>query len=73
MAAQPKSLNNPLGRFYVPNKSKGEQRDKRIEAFVERLSNEWEVGVSFELNLKAFQKENKVREDVMTVIRRAVE
>jgi len=34
LAAQPKSLNNPLGRFYVPNKSKGEQRDKRMPQLV---------------------------------------
>jgi len=49
------------------------ERDKRIEAFVERLTDDWESDVSFEQNLKRFEQKNKIRQSVMGVIRKAME
>jgi predicted phosphodiesterase len=49
------------------------ERDKRIEEFVNRLSSEWEVSISFEENLKRFQKMNNVRTPIMEIIYKAIE
>jgi len=45
-----------------------ERRDARIEAFVSRLDGEWEVGVSFEQNLKEFLNVNNIREPVKEIV-----
>ena len=47
-------------------------RDKRIEAFVQRLSGEMEIGVNFEESLQRFAQKNKVRKSVMEIVWRAV-
>jgi hypothetical protein len=62
--------NDVITREYIDRK---EQRDKRIEAFVSQLSEDWEKGVSFEQNLKSFQKTNNVDEDVMKIIYKAID
>ncbi len=59
-----------ISREHIERK---ESRDRRIEAFVERLNQEWEAAISFTANLEAFQKKNKVRKDVMDIIWKAVE
>lgn len=59
-----------ISREHIERKK---SRDKRIEAFVERLNEEWEVKISFTTNLEAFQKKNKVRQEVMDIIWKAVE
>jgi predicted phosphodiesterase len=48
-------------------------RDNRLEAFVTRLETDWEVGLSYEENLKRFERENLVRRPVMDIVRRAGE
>lgn len=50
-----------------------EERDKRIDAFVDRLHKEYEVGLSFEENLEEHLRENKVSKEVRTLVRQAVE
>jgi predicted phosphodiesterase len=50
-----------------------EERDKRIDAFVSRLSDTWEVGISFEENLKRFISSNQVRKSVVDLIYKALE
>ncbi len=50
-----------------------EERDKRIDAFVSRLSDEWEVGLSFEENLKRFISSNQLRKSVVDLIYKALE
>ena len=47
-------------------------RDERIEAFVQRLSGEMEIGVNFEESLERFAQKNKVRKSVMEIVWRAV-
>jgi len=47
-------------------------RDERIEAFVQRLSGEMEIGVNFEESLQRFAQKNKVRKSVMEIVWRAV-
>ncbi len=59
-----------ISREHIEHK---EERDLRIKAFVERLTNDWEVGVSFEANLERFQKENKIRSSVMQIVRAAID
>ncbi len=50
-----------------------EQRDSRIEAFISRLDAEWEIGVSFEKNLEAYLRANKVKESISQIIYKAIE
>jgi len=49
------------------------RRDSRIMAFVERLQGEWEIGNSFEENLRKFLAKNRVRQSVKDIIRKALE
>lgn len=60
---------NVISREHIERK---EQRDERIEAFVERLNDDWDTGVSFEENLDRFEKKNKIQKPVMEIIRRAI-
>jgi DNA repair exonuclease SbcCD nuclease subunit len=50
-----------------------EERDKRIEAFISHLNDDWEANLSFEDNLKLFASKNNVRESVMEIIYKAIE
>ena len=52
---------------------KVEERDSRIEAFVEKLNDDWEGSVSFEENLNQFEKSNKIDPKIMQIIRKAIE
>ena len=49
------------------------ERDARIEAFISRLSGEYEVAVSFEENLRRWVAANKVSDSVMDIVWAAVE
>lgn len=49
------------------------ERDKRMEAFISRLDTEWEVGVSFETNLKRFLSSNKIRKSVVDLVYKSME
>ena len=61
---------NVVSREHIDRK---DERDKRIDAFVERLNEDWEADVSFEENLDRFEKENNIRKSVMEIVRRAIE
>jgi hypothetical protein len=50
-----------------------EEREERIEAFVDRLNQEYAIGLSFQDNLKAFFQENNVRDSVKDIIWKAIE
>lgn len=50
-----------------------EVRTKRIDAFISRLSEEWEVSVSFEENLKRFISSNKIRKSVLDLIYKSLD
>lgn len=52
---------------------KREERDKRMDAFIEKLSDEWEVSVSFEENLKRFISSNTIRKQVVALVYKAIE
>lgn len=45
-----------------------EKRDARLEAFINSLSDEWEVAISFEENLRRFFEKNKIRQSVQEII-----
>lgn len=49
------------------------ERNKRLDAFIARISDEWEVGISFEENLKRFFSSNKIRKSVVDLIYKAME
>ncbi len=59
-----------VSRDHIENK---EERDYRIQAFIEKLNSEWEVGISFEANLERFQKENSIRSSVMRIVQAAID
>lgn len=51
-----------------------EERDARIQAFVERLTMEdWNSELSFEVNLERFASENEIPDYIMAIILRAIE
>jgi DNA repair exonuclease SbcCD nuclease subunit len=50
-----------------------EQRESRIDAFINRLNTEWEASLSFEENLEVFAKQNNIRKSVMEIIYKALE
>ena len=43
-------------------------KDGRIQAFVERLSTEWEAGLSFEKNIENYFKANETPQEVQELI-----
>lgn len=47
------------------------EEDKRLDSFIKRLSDDWEVGLSFEENLERFLATNKVRTSVKKLIYKA--
>lgn len=59
-----------VSREHIEHK---EERDTRIQAFIEKLNNEWDADLSFEANLERFQKENSIRQSVMNIIYAAIE
>ena len=52
---------------------KVEERDERISAFITKLTGEWEIGLSFEDNLKKFFDSNKVLESIKKIIYEAID
>lgn len=59
-----------VSRIHIEKK---EERDGRIQAFVERLETEWEASLNFEDNLRRFATENEIEEPVMKIVYRALE
>ena len=49
-----------------------EERDSRLEAFIEHLNEDWDTTLSFEDNLKAFKDANEISEEVMNIIYKAI-
>lgn len=49
------------------------ERDKRIDAFISRLSDTYEVGLSFEENLRRFFGANTIKRSVIDIINRSLE
>lgn len=70
---QPYYLNIQNGVVSREHIEKKEERDKRIEAFISRLSDEWELSLSFEENLSRFLISNRVRSDVRKLIYKAID
>jgi len=52
---------------------KEEQRNDRIDSFVSQLSENWKASLSFEDNLQKFEKKNKVRQSVMSIVYKSTE
>lgn len=50
-----------------------EEREKRMDAFISRLTDEWEVSISFEENLKRFISSNRIRKSVVDLLYKAME
>ena len=50
-----------------------EQRDNRMNAFIEKMDDNYEVGLSFEENLEAYKKTNKTKKQVMNIIYKALD
>lgn len=58
-----------ISREHITTK---EERDDRIEAFVSKLSGDFEVGLSFEKNLEQFFSTNRIRLAVKDIVWEAV-
>jgi DNA repair exonuclease SbcCD nuclease subunit len=61
---------NVISREHIDIKA---QRDKRIDAFVSRLDNDWEVKLSFEDNLEQFFEVNKTKDSVKEIIYKSID
>lgn len=48
-------------------------KDARMEAYISRLDDNWEVGVKFEDNLKAFYAKNETKQSIKIIITKAIE
>lgn len=59
-----------ISREHIDHK---EQRDQRIDAFISKLNDDYEVGLSFEQNLNAFLEKNKIKEPVKELVFKAIE
>lgn len=53
--------------------TKQKERDERINAFISRVGEEFEIGLSFEENLIRFEQANKIHKSISTIIRKAME
>lgn len=69
----PYFLDVPSGVVVRNHLEKQEQRNERIEAFLTRISDEWEIGTSFEENLVQFFRKNKIRKSITKLIYKAIE
>ena len=49
------------------------QRDKRLSAFISRLTGKYKVKMSFEENLQQFEKANKVDSEIINIIYKSLE
>ena len=56
---------NVITREHIDNT---EQRDGRIDAFISRLSDEVETGLSFEHNLESYFSKNRIRQGVQDLV-----
>lgn len=59
-----------ISRSHLDKKS---ERDNRISAFISKLSDEYNIGMSFEDNLERFKEENSISEKVMQIIYKSLE
>jgi hypothetical protein len=59
-----------ISREHIEHK---QERDKRIEAFVERLDSSQLTGFDFRGNLEEFERSNQIRKSVMDIVWRAVD
>jgi len=59
-----------ISREHIEEK---QQRDARIDSFIERLDSSWEAGMTFEENIDAFEKSNSIRKSVMEIVLKAME
>ncbi len=66
-------LDIPAGVISREHIEKTEKRDARINAFVEKLSGDWKVVVSFEENLQRFLETNEIRKSVKSIILESIE
>lgn len=70
---EPYYLDIQLGVVSREHLERKEESDKRMDAFITRLSNDWEVGVSFEENLERFLANNKIKPSVKDLIFKAID
>lgn len=59
-----------ISRSHLDKKS---ERDNRISAFISKLSDEYNIGMSFEDNLERFKEKNSTSEKVMQIIYKSLE
>jgi len=50
-----------------------QERDNRIDAFIEKVNSDWAAEMSFEKNLEAFFQANKIRKSVERITYKAIE
>jgi len=73
---------NEVERVYLPIQKgvisrdhieRKQEHDKRIDAFISKLDNDWNAELSFKDNLEIFKNENKVEKSVMEIIYESLE
>lgn len=73
---------NKVTPIYIPIKQgvitrqhleKEQQRDKRIDKFINSLDGSFETSIDFKANLKAFEQTNQVDKNIMQIIYKAID
>jgi len=63
-------MDDVISREHLERK---EERDHRIDAFVSKLVEDHDAGLSFEDNLREWAKKNRVRQGVMDIVWKAID
>lgn len=61
---------NVISRDHLDAKA---ERDGRIDAFIDKLDDNFETSLSFEENLEQFRQANQIRQSVMNIIYKSIE
>jgi len=61
---------NVISREHIKDK---EERNERIEAFIKKLTDDWEAELSFEDNLEIFFKQDKTPDSIRQIIYKIIE
>lgn len=65
----------PIDESAISNEhiTQAQERYNRIDAFISSLDNDWEASLSFEQNLEIFATKNKIKEDVLQIVRNSLD
>jgi len=61
---------NVVSRMHL---DESEARNQRLEAFINKLNDDWETDIDFVENMNRFEQSNNIRPSIMKIVREAIE